>query len=529
MTEVTNPPRLGKYELRGELGRGAMGVVHRAYDGVLCREVALKTMAAPRSDSEQTARFLREARTADSLHHPNIVTIHELGQCSGHYFIAMELLRGQPLNEMFRSGQLPPIQRRVEIVARVCDGLDFAHRAGIVHRDIKPANIFQLSNGTIKILDFGIAKIASSEVTRTGMLMGTVDYMSPEQVRSVKTLDGRSDIFSAGVVLYQLLFRRRPFSAEDLGATLHAILHRQPPGYALFDQFFPADLAEVLKRSLDKRPEARFTRAAEMSEALDRIAATLDGRAGTELEERIAEVIDSGVLEQREAEEPFESAGADRGPVSFDSAAAAGDARPTSTLDRPSRRRNSLALIGGVVVMAVVLGLLGTRLWQDNESSEPLLPAGDAGEPEPLTREASPAAPTIASPAEKPNPSDPEIEPDPEPTTVVAEEPAVAQPAAPPPRGSLSVRVMPWANIEWIENLETGDRLPSDQTTPVTLELPAGRYRLRLVNPYVAAPLDIDALVRGNEVSEIRRTIPGFDAGALAREILDHDRPRGEK
>ena len=181
------------------------------------------------------------------------------------------------------------------------------------------------------------------------------------------------------------------------------------------------------------------------------------------------------------------------------------------------------------MVVAVVLGLLGTRLWQDNESSEPLLPAGDAGVPEPLTREASPAAPTIASPEEKPNLPDPEIESDPEPTTVVAEEPEpVAQPAAPPPRGSLSVRVMPWANIEWIENLETGERLPSEETTPVTLELPAGRYRLRLVNPYVAAPLDIDAVVRGNEVSEIRRTIPGFDAGALAREILDHDRSRGE-
>ena len=481
MTEVTNQPRLGKYELRGELGRGAMGVVYRAYDGVLCREVALKTMAAPRSNPEQTTRFLREARTVGSLHHPNIVTVHELGQCSGHYFIAMELLRGQPLNEVFRSGQLPPIQRRVEIVARVCDGLDYAHRAGIVHRDIKPGNIFQLSNGTIKILDFGIAKIDSSDATRTGMLMGTVDYMSPEQVRSVKSLDGRSDIFSAGVVLYQLLFRRRPFSTEDLGATLHAILHRQPPGYSLFDRVFPADLAGVLKRSLDKRPEARFSRAAEMSEALDRIAATLGGRAGTELEERITEVIDSGVLEQREPD-----------------AATAGAARPTATLDQPSKQRTSPALIGAVLVLAVVLGLVGSRLLrEDGPLDPPPPPAIDAGEPELLTRNASPAAATIVPPVEKPAPPPPE----PEPTAAVTEpdpEPK-AKPALPALRGALSVRVMPWANIEWIENLDSGERVPSDQTTPVTLDLPAGRYRLRLANPYASVPLDLDAVVRGKD------------------------------
>lgn len=176
------------------------------------------------------------------------------------------------------------------------------------------------------------------------------------------------------------------------------------------------------------------------------------------------------------------------------------------------------------MVVAIVLGLLGTRLWRDGGSSEPIFPASDAGDPEPLTRHATPAPATIVPPEEKPIPLEPE------PAAVVAEKPEpAAQPAPPPPRGALSVRVMPWANIEWIENLDTGERLPSDQTTPVTLELPAGRYRLRLANPYTSAPLDLDTLVLGNEVTEIRRTIPGFDAGALAREILDHDRSRGDK
>ncbi len=509
MGEGMSVPRLGKYELRGELGRGAMGVVYRAFDRVLCRDVALKTMTAPSSDRTQTARFLREARTAGGLHHPNIVTIHELGQDSGTYYIAMELLEGRDLRELMASGQTPPLDRRLQIIARVCDGLDYAHRAGIVHRDIKPANVFLTASGTVKILDFGIAKINSSDATRTGVVIGTVDYMSPEQVRAIKALDGRSDVFSAGVILYELLFGRRPFTAEDLGATLHRILHRQPPGYALFDRILPAGLAQVLRRSLDKRCEARYPRAGEMAEALDRAGSELSGRAGTELEERIAELIASGVLERN-----------DEGPaIASTSAEGPAHRAPARTPDRATRapraqsKRSRLAVatvVAALTVLAVV-GVLGLRRGE-REATPPAVTT--IAEPAPVPTESVEPLPdpgTDAAPATAPTPEPAVEEP-------AAETPVVA--AAPPPPGLLDVRVMPWANIEWIENVATGERVPSDRAAPVRLRLPAGRYRLRVVNPYSERSVDLDATVAAGETRVVRHTMPGFDAAQLAGDIL---------
>jgi len=550
--DTTAQPRLGKYELQGELGRGAMGVVYRALDTVLCREVALKTMAAPQSNRDQTERFLREARTAGSLHHPNIVTIHELGQESGTYYISMELLRGQTLRQMCDAGQLPPIHRRLEIVARVCDGLDYAHRAGIVHRDVKPANIFLLQSGTVKILDFGIAKIATSNATRTGSLMGTVDYMSPEQVRAVKNLDGRSDIFSAGVILYELLFNRRPFSADDLGAALHRILHQQPPGFTLFDRFLPEGLAEVMRRSLDKRREARFQRAGEMAEALDRVADSLHGRTGTELAERIEEILASGVLDGPATAAPraeinseceTEQLREDRTPAA---------ATAVRKLLSPNRRPLWLAVGLAIAVVALlVAGRYGENSVVEQEgprvATAPLenrTSSGDAatdGAAQPADPSRSPIDPEASLSHGDDVPDDPAGELDP---VLVADASASAQesatglpvlnavvpppvdapaPTEPAPAGSLTVLVMPWANIEWIENLESGERVPSDDVTPVRLDLPAGRYRLRLNNPYTTGPLDVDAEVRAGQVSVVRRTLAGFDPGELTREILSRE------
>jgi len=509
-------PRLGKYELRGELGRGAMGVVYRAYDTVLRRDVALKTMSTPDSDKAQTVRFLREARTAGALHHPNIVTIHELGHDTGQYYIAMELLEGQTLRQAMAAGQLPPIHRRLEVVARLSDGLDYAHRAGIVHRDIKPANIFLLKNGTVKILDFGIAKIAASDTTRTGLLIGSIEYMSPEQVRAVKNLDGRSDIFSAGVILYELLFRRRPFAAEDLGAALNRILHQQPPGYSLFDRVLPDELAAVLKRSLDKRREARYTRAGEVATELDAVAETLKGRVGTEVEERIDEVIASGVLEQpdRESSVPVVSPDAEtRDDPDVSSGPAVGKAAKPSL----ARWRNKILAAAAVVVALVAIVILG-NLQKGKAPEQSALntlpprtsePSANQPVPDPVVEPSQ-----VAAAPEKPAAGVTEVAPS------ARKVPARAKPVPPPRPGTLDVLVMPWANVAWIESLDTGKRIPSDASTPVRLELPAGRYRLRLVNPYVGKPFDLEAGVRAGKVEEIRYTLPGFDARGLAREIL---------
>ena len=521
MKDAPPLPRLGKYELLGELGRGGMGVVYRVYDHVLERKVALKTMVAPDADKTQTMRFLREAKTAGGLHHPNIVTIYELGQESGTYFIAMELLEGKNLHTVLTSGQLPPIERRLDIVARVCDGLDYAHRAGIVHRDIKPANIFLMKSGVVKILDFGIAKIVASDHTKTGLVLGTIDYMSPEQVRAKKNLDGRSDIFSAGVILYELLFRRPPFSADDLGAALHRILHDQPPGYSLFDKFLTPDLAGVLRRSLDKRCEARFTRAAEMAECLDRAAGELRGRAGTELLERIEEVIAAGVLERTEP-----ATGSD------------GKAdEVTSDLDVLDQQTGTLTVLGptplrprkkGLVALAAVLGAVGAvmlALWFRGNDAEPVLmppletPA--IAEPVDQPQEAPPVQESVAK-AEPAAPEPVAVEPEPKESDRA---PAITQ-SQPVAFGNLSLRIMPWATIEWIENIDTGERSPSGVTTPVRLRLPAGRYRLRATSPYVGQPLELEAVVRGDETTILRRTLAGFDPATLAGEILAAEKER---
>ncbi|NIL99779.1 MAG: protein kinase [Acidobacteria bacterium] len=516
MKEAPPLPRLGKYELLGELGRGGMGVVYRAYDRVLEREVALKTMVAPDADQTQTVRFLREAQTAGGLHHPNIVTIYELGQESGTYFIAMELLEGQNLRTVLSSGQLPPVERRLEIVARMCDGLDYAHRAGIVHRDVKPANIFLMSSGVVKILDFGIAKISTSEHTKTGLVLGTVDYMSPEQVRARKNLDGRSDVFSAGVILYELLFRRPPFSADDLGAALHRILHDQPPGFSLFEKVLTPRLAHVLRRSLDKRCEARFARASEMAEALDAAAVELQGRAGTELLERIEEVIAAGVLERSE-------------PATEDELTSNLDVldRPSGTVtmvgDPPARPRRKALFIAAAVLGAAAAVTTPFLLRGSEEEAAPTVVREETPEvvaPVEAVEESVTENTTDEAKVEQPEP----VEPEP----VVTENKTATQapPVAPPPEGHLSLHVMPWATIEWIENLDTGERTPSGVTTPARLQLPAGRYRLRVGSPYVGQPLELETTVRGHETTIVRRTLAGFDPATLAREILAAEEER---
>ena len=482
MSEGGRVSRLGRYELRGELGRGAMGVVYRAFDRVLEREVALKTMAAPNADRVQTERFLREARTAGALHHPNIVTIHELGQASGTYFIAMELLEGRSLEDLLRSGEHVPLALRLRIIARVCDGLDYAHRAGIVHRDVKPPNVFLAADGTVKILDFGIAKVGASGATRTGVAIGTVDYMSPEQVRAERALDGRSDVFSTGVMLYELLFRRRPFAADDLGATLHRILHHPPAGSALLARLLPADLSAVLVRALDKDCERRYGRAAEMAEALDRAADGLEEDGAAALETRLEACIASGAL--------------DRAPMPDELVAADGAEVP-----RPPRRRKRVRVLA--VATFLLVAALATEVFVNRRSLRMAV--------SPPKKAARPAASNIEPANERRRPAT--AAPAPE------QEPDVASAAL--PTGSLTVLVMPWAEIEWIENRDTGERVPGGRSAPARLELAEGRYRLRLVNPYARGPLEIDAVVTAGEPSTVKATLPGFDAAAIVREMLD--------
>jgi serine/threonine-protein kinase len=257
-------PRIGRYRITGRIGRGGMGMVYRGLDEALEREVAIKTLVAEGSfDPESRRRFEVEAKAAARLAHPNIVTVHELGEDRGVLYIAMEMLPGADLDSLLKSGETLPLAEKLEVVAQVCRGLAYAHQHGIVHRDIKPSNVRLLDDGTVKIMDFGIAKLgASHHITKTGMMVGTVHYMSPEQVRG-KPLDGRSDVFSTGVILYELLAGERPFRGEDVTEILYKIVNEEPasPDLSASAGLAPR-LQEILARALAKDAAARYPGAA---------------------------------------------------------------------------------------------------------------------------------------------------------------------------------------------------------------------------------------------------------------------------
>jgi hypothetical protein len=256
-------PRIGRYLITGRIGRGGMGMVYRGLDEALEREVAVKTLTAEGIlDADSRARFEREAKAAAHLQHPNIVTVYELGEDRRQPFIAMELLPGTDLEALLRSGEEIPLAEKLDVVAQVCRGLAYAHERGIVHRDIKPSNVRLLEDGTAKIMDFGIAKYGDTHLTKTGMMVGTVHYMSPEQVRG-RPLDGRSDVFSVGVILYELLAGERPFRGEGATQVLYKIVHEDPPPPDLgaFGDLAPR-LQDILSRALAKDPDARYPGAA---------------------------------------------------------------------------------------------------------------------------------------------------------------------------------------------------------------------------------------------------------------------------
>src|SRR5574341_1351676 len=221
--KVDNPPRkrIGRYFVTGRIGRGGMGMVYRGLDPVLERELALKVLTVEGVlDRESRQRLAIEAKAAAKLQHPNIVTVFELSEDRGIPFIAMELLPGVDLDSLLRAGEDLLLAEKLDIVIQVCRGLAFAHEHGVIHRDVKPSNIRLLDDGSVKILDFGIAKLGATGVTKAGMMVGTVHYMSPEQIRG-KPLDGRSDVFSAGVILYELLAGERPFPGEAVTQILY--------------------------------------------------------------------------------------------------------------------------------------------------------------------------------------------------------------------------------------------------------------------------------------------------------------------
>lgn len=464
--------RIGKYEIVSELGRGAMGVVYRARDPKIGRELAVKTVRlAEHADPEEIAdlreRLFREAQSAGNLSHPGIVTIFDADEENGLAYFTMELVQGRKLSQ-YRVSELDPRARVAfasDLLAMAGSALDYAHSKGVVHRDIKPSNIMVSSEG-IKIMDFGVARIASSDLTKTGTIVGTPNYMSPEQVQA-EDIDGRSDQFSLGVIVYEMLTGRKPFDAPNLTSTLYKLVNEDPAPIRSLDPRIPSALDKVVSKALAKRPSDRFPDCASYADSFAAAAAFHDPAShGRSLG---APEVDDGTTGDR-----YPAPGASQGAGSLDYSA--GDARhagypprsptlpppraegpsPMESEERPAPSRWPVAIFAMLMVaigaMAVLLvrhpellddpfGLMDGILQQEVASEA----SGAAGRVPPAAGADSPAVPTrrdsavTAGGTEESQPTErlpaPE-EPAPEAGPLVNEEPfADGGPAAEPVGG----------------------------------------------------------------------------------------------
>jgi serine/threonine-protein kinase len=286
-TRGAAPATLGRYRVEAMIGRGSMGAVYLGRDPQIGRQVAIKTLALTREFSgdqlvEARARFFREAETAGRLQHRDIVTIFDAGEAQDLAYIAMEFVNGHDLQMDAVPGRLLPVPQVLEITARVADALAYAHSQGVVHRDIKPANVMvDAASGLVKVMDFGVARITDANRTRTGLVLGTPSYMSPEQMAG-RPVDGRSDLYSLGVMLFQLLTGTLPHAAEAMAKLMFQIANEPAPDVRSLRPELPEALANVVALALEKRPEVRYADGRQMAADLREIAAML---AATEMGE----------------------------------------------------------------------------------------------------------------------------------------------------------------------------------------------------------------------------------------------------
>jgi len=287
----STPPQpaaaLARYRRERELGRGSMGAVYLALDEQTGRQVALKLLALQREFSaddlaDVRQRFMREARAAGHLQHPDILQVLDAGESGDDAWIVMEYVQGQDLSHFTRTGTLLPATEVLGIAIRLARALDYAHRQGVVHRDIKPANVMlDRASGVLKVMDFGIARIADGSRTRTGLVLGTPSFMSPEQLAGLK-VDGRSDLYSLGVLLYQLLTGHLPHQSDSMAKLMHQIANQPPPDVRHYRAGLPESLALVLALALEKRPELRYASGEQLAQDLEAVLAQGLGEAASD-------------------------------------------------------------------------------------------------------------------------------------------------------------------------------------------------------------------------------------------------------
>ena len=370
--------QLGKYEIRRELGRGAMGVVYEAYDPMIRRRVALKTIRPDQLDTgrpdDVIARFRREAQAAGRLSHPNIVSIYDCDEDNGTWFIAMEFVDGRELKERFAADERFRAADIERIMTQILAALDYSHRQGVVHRDIKPANIFLLADGTVKVADFGIAHIESSNLTQVGTVVGTPNYMSPEQIMG-SPVDGRSDIFSTGVILYQFLTGERPFAGSST-TTMQKVLNEEPLPPSTLNVQLPPAIDAVVRKALAKRADDRFQTAQAFAVALRAAMPSNLSLHGAAAADPDATLPNAAALE-----------GLPRAPVVPE---------PVAAVQTPATRTSqttAIAVVGGIAVIGLAALAATWWLWP---RSNPASSSQIAQSGSPSTVAAVPATSTTA-------------------------------------------------------------------------------------------------------------------------------------
>ena len=407
--------KIGRYQVLERVGKGGMGVLYRGFDPVLDREVAIKLMHADFSeDTEQMRpRFYREARAAAKLNHRNIVTIFEFAEESNIPYIVMEFLRGTPLGARLNSQPPLTLDDKLNVVAQLCDGLSYAHEQGVVHRDVKPDNVFLLEDGSVKLLDFGIAKLTSSTLTRQGDVLGSASYMAPEQVGGSESVDGRADIFSTGVVLYELLSGRKPFEGDSPTSVIVKILKDEPTPIETVTTGLPPEVVAAVMKALQKDPADRFQTADEMGRELQSIRKALHPSLSRP---NMDETRFASTQVMKALHEEFQRSRATGDKVANDTKAgmttAAGtDVAQSTTETQKSRGWLVPAGIGAVALVAAVGGFLmyspGTPAAADPvASTKPASVSTSAGAALPASTEPTPAstASTTPPPATAPAP-----------------------------------------------------------------------------------------------------------------------------
>ena len=422
---MSSPPRatLGRYQLVRVLGQGSMGVVHEAVDPQLGRTVAIKTVLRAHllddeTSGEYIARFQREARAAGRLQHPHIVTVFDFGDESDVSYIVMEYVRGRELAQAFTAGERFELTEIVRIMGQLLDALAYAHAQGVVHRDVKPANVMLDEHGSVKLTDFGVARVADASMDRTlpGTMVGTPSYMSPEQIRG-EAVGSRTDLFAAGVVLYQFLTGKRPFSGGGAIEVQRKILQDAPIKPSVANPEIPSAFDAVIKRALAKNPEDRYESAGAFADALRTALAKSGGRG------RGAAHAPADAPSPSSAPRP-----ATRGMTRADIDVPIGEAEAPPASRGATPRR--LLLAGGLVGAAVLGGWWLTSMRKTAPPAD-MPPAQPTPSPAPP---APPAPPPAATPPAPPAPAAAPVEaPAPVAAPVPAPAPAPAPESAPPP------------------------------------------------------------------------------------------------